>query len=204
MAWQLSGGYIENCNCEVACPCTVANFAAPSTYEDGCRVIFGFHIDSGQVDGVDVSGLSVAVFIGDSPQMMIEGGWRVGMFTDDRATAEQAEKLGAVFSGQMGGPMGGLGPLIGEFLGSEPAPMDYRVDGRHRSLTIGERAGVDVEEITSPGDPEADAPKITGATLHPARAPLTVSRGNSHVDAFGIQFTNEGKSAFTTQFSWSG
>ena len=204
MAWQLSGGYIENCNCEVACPCTVANFAAPSTYEDGCRAIFGFHIDSGQVDGVDVSGLSVAVFVGDSPRMMIEGGWRVGMFTDDRATAEQAEKLGAVFSGQMGGPMGALGPLIGEFLGSEPARMEYRAEGKQRSLTIGDRARVDVEEITSPADPEADAPKITGATAHPAGAPLTVSRGNSHVDAFGIQFTNEGKSAFTTQFSWSG
>lgn len=204
MAWQLSGGYIENCNCEVACPCTVANFAAPSTYEDGCRAIFGFHIDSGQVDGVDVGGLSVAVFIGDSPRMMIEGGWRVGMFMDDRATAEQAEKLGAVFSGQMGGPMGALGPLIGEFLGSEPARMDYRADGKQRSLTIGDRARVDVEEITSPGDPEADAPRITGATLHPAGAALTVSRGNSHVDAFGVQFTNEGKSAFTTQFSWSG
>ncbi|MGH2381012.1 MAG: DUF1326 domain-containing protein [Candidatus Limnocylindria bacterium] len=204
MAWNLNGGYIENCNCEVACPCTVANFSAPSTYEDGCRAIFGFHIDSGQVDGVEVSGLTVAVFIGDSPRMMIEGGWRVGMFMDDRATSEQAEKLGAVFSGQMGGPMGGLGPLIGEFLGSEPARMDYRVDGRRRSLTIGDRARIDVEEVTSPADPEADAPKITGATVHPAGAPLTVARGDSRVDAFGVHFTNEGKSGFTTQFSWAG
>lgn len=204
MTWRLSGGYIENCNCEVACPCTVANFAAPATYEEGCKAIFGFHIDNGQIDGVDVSDLSVAVFIGDSPRMMIEGGWRVGMFMDERATPEQAEKLGAVFSGQLGGPMAGLGPLIGEFLGSEPARMDYRSDGKRRSLTIGDRAGVDVEEITSPADPEADAPKITGATGHPAGAPLTVSRGNSHVDAFGVSFTNEGKSAFTTQFSWAG
>jgi hypothetical protein len=82
--------------------------------------------------------------------------------------------------------------------------MDYRANGKQRSLTIGDRARVDVEEITSPADPEADAPKITGATGHPAGAPLTVARGNSHVDAFGVKFTNEGKSAFTTQFSWAG
>jgi len=204
MAWQLSGGYIENCNCEVACPCTVANFAAPATYEDGCRAIFGFHIDNGQVDGVDVSGLNVAVFIADSPRMMIEGGWRIGMFVDDRATPEQAEKLGAVFAGQLGGPMAALGPLVAEFIGSEPAAMEYSQDGKRRSLTVGDRAHLEVEEITSPADPEAAAPKITGATAHPAMAPLTVARGSSELNAFGVHFANEGKSAFTAEFSWAG
>jgi hypothetical protein len=203
MAWRLSGDYIENCNCEVACPCTVANFAAPSTY-DACKALFGFHIESGQVDGVDVGGLTVAVVIGDSPKMMIEGGWRVGMFMDDRATPEQAEKLGAVFSGQAGGPMAGLGPLIGEFLGTEQATMDFRIDGKRRSLKIGKKAQVDVEEITSPVAPDAPAPQIVGATAHPAQAPLTVARGSSRIDAFGIRFQNEGKSAFTTRFSWAG
>ena len=202
MAWRLSGSYLENCNCEVACPCTVANFDAPATYEEGCRALFGFHIKSGDVDGVDVSGLAVAVVIADSPRNMLEGGWRVGMFLDDRATPEQAEKLTAVFSGQVGGPMAGLSGLIGEFLGVEQAKMDYRADGKRRSLTIGDRARLDVEEITSPADPEADAPKITGATAHPAAAPLTVARGSSRFDAFGASFANEGKSAFTSEFAW--
>lgn len=202
MAWRLSGGYLENCNCEVACPCTVANFAAPATYEEGCKALFGFHIEAGEVDGVDVSGLSVAVVIGESPRMMIEGGWRIGLFLDDQATPEQAEKLTAVFSGQLGGPMAALSGLVGEFLGVEQARMDYQVDGRRRSLTIGDRARLDVEEITSPVDPEADAPKITGATGHPAAAPLTVARGSSRFEAFGLSFKNEGKSAFTTQFAW--
>jgi hypothetical protein len=202
MAWRLSGSYLENCNCEVACPCTVANFDAPATYEEGCRALFGFHIKSGDVDGVDVSGLSVAVVIADSPRKMLEGGWRVGMFLDDRATPEQAEKLTAVFSGQAGGPMAGLAGLIGEFLGVEQAKMDYRTDGKRRSLGIGDRARLDVEEITSPADPEADAPKLTGATGHPAAAPLTVARGSSRFDAFGASFANEGKSAFTAEFAW--
>lgn len=201
MAWQISGNYLENCNCEVACPCTVANFDAPATY-DSCKALFGFHINSGDVDGVDVSGLTVAVAIVDSPRNMLEGGWRVGMFIDDRSTAEQSEKLTAVFSGQLGGPMAGLSGLIGEFLGVEPAKMDYQAEGKRRSLTIGERAQLEVEEITSPADPEAAAPKISGATGHPAAAPLTVARGDSRVDAFGASFTNTGKSAFTSEFVW--
>jgi hypothetical protein len=133
---------------------------------------------------------------------MLEGGWRVGMFLDDRATTEQAEKLTAVFSGQVGGPMAGLSGLIGEFLGVEHAKMDYQADGKRRSLAIGDRARLDVEEITSPADPEAAAPKITGATGHPAAAPLTVARGSSRFDAFGASFANDGKSAFTSEFAW--
>lgn len=204
MAWRISGSYLENCNCEVACPCAVANLAAPTSYEEGCRAVFGFHIDSGQVDGVDVSGLTVAMFIADSPRMMIEGGWRVGMFMDEGATPEQAEKLGAVFAGQLGGPMAALGPLVAEFIGSEPARMDYREEGKKRSLTIGDRAQIAVEEITSPADPDAAAPKITGATTHAAMAPLTVARGSSELNAFGAHFANDGKSAFTAEFSWAG
>lgn len=205
MAWRLNGSYLENCNCEVACPCTVANFAAPATYEDGCKALLGFHIDSGDVDGVDVSGLAVVVVLGDSPRIMMEGGWRVGLFIDDRATPEQAAKLSAVFSGQLGGPTAALAPLIGEFLGVESVPMDYRAEGKHRSLTMGDRAQLDVEEISAPFDPEADAPKVTGVTGHVtgAGAPLTVARGSSRLDAFGIRFANEDKSAFTTEFAWA-
>lgn len=204
MAWRVSGDYVENCNCEVACPCTVANFDAPATYEEGCRALFGFHITSGEVDGVDVSGLTVAVVIAHSPRTMLEGGWRVGMFLDDRASDEQADKLTAVFSGQLGGPMAGLSGLIGEFLGVERAKMDYRADGKRRTLIVGDRARLEVEEITSPADPEAAAPKLTGATLHPAAADLTIARGRSNFNAFGASFTNEGKSAFTSQFAWQG
>lgn len=203
MAWRLSGSYLENCNCEVACPCTVANFAARATYDEGCRALFGFHIESGDIDGVDVSGLTVAVVIADSPPMMIEGGWRVGMFMDDKATPEQQEKLAGVFGGQRGGPMGALAPLIGEFLGSEPARMEFTTEGRRRALKIGDKGEIEVEEIQSPVAPEAPPPQLTG-TVHPAASTLTIARGRSRIDALGARFSNEGKSAFTTQFSWSG
>src|SRR3712207_8856693 len=40
-----------------------------------------------------------------------------------------AEKLGAVFGGQLGGPMEGLVPLIGENLGLQRAPIEVREEG---------------------------------------------------------------------------
>lgn len=203
MSWRLRGDYLENCNCEVACPCTVANFAAPATYEEGCKALLGFHIDSGEVDGVDVSGLTVAVVLADSPQMMIEGGWRVGLVMDEAASPEQTDKLAAVFSGQLGGPMAALAPLLGEFLGVERARMQYEHDGRRRSLAIGDRTRMEVEEINSPVDPEAEAPRVTGVTGHVTGAALAVARGSSQVDALGVSFANADKSAFTAEFAWS-
>ena len=51
-----------------------------------------------------MSGLKLAV-IADTPKVMTDGNWRLGMFVDERATDEQVEKLAAVFGGQKGGPM---------------------------------------------------------------------------------------------------
>jgi hypothetical protein len=87
---------------------------------DRCKLLFAFHIDSGEIDGVDVSGLCAAI-VGDTPQLMTDGNWKVGLVLDAAANDEQAEKLGAVFSGQLGGPPSALGPMLGELLGVERA-----------------------------------------------------------------------------------
>jgi hypothetical protein len=60
---------------------------------------------------------------------MTDGNWRVGVFVDDGATEDQFDKLVQVFSGQLGGPMAGLAPLIGEMLGVERATIDVDEDG---------------------------------------------------------------------------
>jgi hypothetical protein len=102
MPWRLEGTYFENCPCDMVCPCTTSGITMPADAER-CRVVLVYHIDSGEVDGVDVSGLTVAV-VADTPRVMADGNWRVGMFMDAAASEEQADKLGAVFSGQLGGP----------------------------------------------------------------------------------------------------
>ena len=84
MAWQLEGTYFENCNCDVVCPCTAAAFDAPADY-DRCNALLAFHVDSGEVDGTDVSDRSVAVIV-DAPKQMSDGNWRVGLFMDARGS----------------------------------------------------------------------------------------------------------------------
>jgi hypothetical protein len=132
MAWRIEGTYFENCNCDMVCPCSTSGLTAPGDQER-CDVALAFHVASGQVDGVDVSGLTVAV-VADTPALMSEGGWRVGMFMDAAASPEQAEALSRVFSGQSGGPMAALGPLIAENLGSQTLPIQYLDDGRRHTV----------------------------------------------------------------------
>ena len=201
MSWRLDGTYFENCNCEVVCPCSAADFAAPADHER-CRVLLAFHVDKGQVDGVDVGGLTVAVFA-DTPPMMIEGNWRVGLFVDAKASEQQAAKLTGVFSGQMGGPMAGLAPLISEMLGVEKAPIEYSGQGRRHRLKIGKVVELEVEDFASPLDPKGPPPKLSGGH-HPANSTLNVARATaSRISAFGIEISNTGKSGFSAPFSWA-
>jgi hypothetical protein len=64
---------------------------------------------------------------------------------DEAASQEQAEALGAVFSGQKGGPMEIVAPLVGETLGMEVAPIEYADDGRRHRVKIGDLVDIEVE-----------------------------------------------------------
>ena len=200
MAWTLEGRYFENCSCEVPCPCT-ASFSLGADYYR-CRLLFVFHVDSGEIDGVDVSGLTVAL-IGDTPKVMTDVDWRLGMVIDDKASEEQAEKLGAVFGGQLGGPMEALAPLIGEMLGVDRAPVEFsEADGRH-SVKVGDGIDVEVEDIVPFGVETGEPARLTGV-FHPANSTLTLAKATrSQISAFGLDMSSEGKSAFSAPFAWS-
>lgn len=199
MAWQIEGTYFETCSCEVVCPCT-ASLGLGADY-DRCRVTLVFHVTGGEVEGTDVGGLTVAA-VADTPQVMTDGNWRMGVFIDADATDEQAEKLGAVFGGQLGGPMEGLGPLIGEHLGVERARIEVKEDGLLHSVKIGDVVDFEIEDVVPFGVESGEPAQLTGI-FHPAGSALTVSKATrSSINAFGIEF--EGKSGFSaSHFSWA-
>src|ERR671927_1690167 len=80
MAWNLKGSYVETCSCELMCPCNLS-FDHGATY-DFCRVTLVFNIREGDVDGTRIDGLKVAA-IADTPKVMTQGNWRLGVFVDE-------------------------------------------------------------------------------------------------------------------------
>jgi hypothetical protein len=199
MSWKLEGSYFETCSCNVICPCT-ASLALAAT-RDRCRVTLVFNVKEGQVEGTDVSGLTVAA-VADTPKIMSEGNWRIGVFIDAAASDDQAEKLGGVFSGALGGPMEALGPLVGENLGVERAPIAVREEGLHHSVRIGDAVDFEIEDVVPFGAQTGEPARLTGI-FHPAGSELTVAHATrSRIDAFGIQY--DGNAAFSrSRFSWS-
>jgi hypothetical protein len=202
MAWSIEGRYFENCSCEVVCPCTAS--LALGADNDYCRAALVFHVDSGEVEGVDVSGLTVAA-VSETGKYMHEGNWRLGVLMDAAASEEQAEKLGAVFSGQLGGPMEALGPLVGEQLGVERVPMAFSSENGHHKLTVGDKGQVEVDDVVPFGVESGEPSKMTDV-FHPAGTTLTVSKATdaSGLNAFGIDLATAGKSGFSAPFAWSG
>jgi len=199
MSWNLSGSYFESCSCDVVCPCT-ASLSLGAT-KDRCKVVLVFNVKSGEVEGTDVSGLTVAA-VADTPKVMSEGNWRLGVVIDADASDEQAEKLGGVFSGALGGPMEALGPLVGEDLGLQRLPIEVREDGLTHSVKIGEEIDLEIEDVVPFGVESGEPAKITGI-FHPVGSELTVSHAKrSSIDAFGIQY--EAKAGFSrSQFAWA-
>ena len=199
MAWQIEGTYFESCSCEVVCPCTAS--LALGAHNDYCRVTLVFNVTGGEVDGTNVGGLVVAA-VAETPRVMTEGNWRLGVFIDDKASDEQAEKLGGVFSGALGGPMEALGPMIGENLGVERAAIDVREDGLSHSVKIGDAVDIEVEDVVPFGVESGEPARITGI-FHPAGSELTISKAKrATVNAFGIEY--EGKAGFSnSHFAWA-
>jgi hypothetical protein len=177
MAWRLDGTYFESCSCDAVCPCTWSALTAKATL-DRCRALLAYHVESGEIDGVDVSGLSFALFV-DTPPVMAEGNWRVGVYLDDAASDSQAEQLGV-----------------------EKAPITYSEDGRGHHVRIGDAADVGVEDFVAI---EGHDPVQLTNVFHPSNTTLTVAPANAaHLSTFGIDWGREGQSGFSAPFSWAG
>ena len=199
MSWSIKGAYVETCSCDLICPCN-ASFDHGAVY-DFCRVTLVFDIREGEIDGTDVAGLKVAA-IADTPKVMTEGNWRLGLFVDERATDEQMGKLVDVFSGQLGGPMAGLVPLVGEILGVQRAPIEVEHDGVRHSVRVGDAIDFEIEDIVPFGIETGEPVRLSGM-FHPAGSDLTVAEATrSRINAFGIEY--EGKTGLSSsEFSWA-
>jgi hypothetical protein len=199
MSWSLKGSYVETCSCDLICPCN-ATFDHGATY-DYCRVTLVFNIREGEIEGTDIAGLKVAA-IADTPKVMTDGNWKLGVFVDEQASDEQADKLIKVFTGQLGGPMAGLVPLVGEVLGVERVPIEVVDDGVSHTVRIGDVIDFEIEDIVPFGIETGEPVRFQGM-FHPVASDLTIAEAKrSRIDAFGIQY--EGKTGLSTsEFSWA-
>jgi len=170
MAYKLEGSLLEVCNCRVLCPCWIGEDPDNGT----CESSLAYHIESGEIDGLDVSGLTMgsAVFI---PGNVLAGQWRQCLYVDDRATPEQEAALVSVMRGEKGGPLADLAQLIGEVVKVARAPISFNVKEGKGSYTIGDVVHAEMEPYRGPtGEPttlvESIFSTIPGSPAYVAKA----------------------------------
>lgn len=145
MAYALEGDLLEVCDCNVLCPCWIGEDPDNGT----CQSALAYHIRTGTIDGIDVSGLTfaVAAFI---PGNVLAGNFRVIRYVDDRASREQADAILAAFRGELGGPLKDLAGLVGEEVDARRAPISYEIVKGKGRLTIGEAVDAEMAPYHGP------------------------------------------------------
>lgn len=129
MAYNLEGDLLEVCTCEVLCPCWIGEDPDKGI----CQSTLAYRISSGEVDGVDVSGLVVGSTV-HIPGNVFEGNWRRRLYIDASASDAQAEALVDLMQGRKGGPLAELAQLVGEELDARRAPIRFELtegEGRY-------------------------------------------------------------------------
>ena len=137
----------QSCNCDLVCPCI---FLQPPT-EGFCEAQVGWHIEEGHLDGVDLSGRKVGVWLhapceGDTKNLT-DGGWKLALYVDDEATDEQFDAITQLWSGNHGGHLAVIASLVGEVMSAEKAPITIEFTEKSRKLVIGDVGHQELEAV---------------------------------------------------------
>ncbi len=181
MAYEIEGRLLEVCTCNVLCPCWVGEDPDYKT----CDTTIAWGIETGSIEGVDVSGLTVAVSAHIPGNILTPKSWKAVVFVDDRATPEQEQVMLRLFTGQLGGAVADLAGLIGEVVAVERAPITYTVEGGKGRISIGSIVEAEMAPfVGATGNPttlaETVFSTIPGSPVYASKASQYTRDGSSH------------------------
>jgi hypothetical protein len=143
MAYMLEGKLLEACSCGGLCPCWVGDDPDYGT----CHSINAYHYDRGQINEIDVSGLTIA-FICHIPGNVLKGNWKVAAYVDSKATPEQKEAILAAHTGKLGGPLADLAQLVSEMVGVYDVPIEFNMAEGKGTIRVGDAAQAEMQPYT--------------------------------------------------------
>lgn len=187
MPYRMRGRFLEACDCYVPCPCWFDS----DPNEDECTGIVAWQIENGDIDGVDVTGLSVVSVSQHAGHRGLAHHMRVVLLIDAEADDEQREALSRAFSGQLGGPLGELARSTGDLSAVETARIEYVDDNGKARLDVPKRValrskvlrGSTKQPITIGDGLLASLLGTPGTVGKSSRVRLTVEAGAIDIDA---------------------
>ena len=199
MSWKISGQSMEMCNCKMLCPCWLGPEVEPD--EGWCGGTIGFDIQTGNSDGVDLSGTVVAL-VAEWPGNFFDGNGSARLYLDESASAEQRAILEKIFSGNDGGPLEPLfGAVISKWLPSQVVQLN--IDwGETPSLRVGDIGKGTLKRLK---DATGQSTRVTGAAAQAGfqfEGMDLASSSGSHWSDPDLQDW-DGNSGTLHEFNWS-
>ena len=194
--YSLEGSLLEACSCNVLCPCWIGE----DPDQGDCRSFLAYHISSGRVQGVDVSGLSV-VAVCYIPGNVLAGNWEVVVLVDDKATPEQKDGLVAALGGALGGPLADLAQLFGTVKGVESVAISHEVNDGVGSLSIPGVLESAMEPYRSMSGEVTTLRDSIFSTV--PGSPAWVSKASTHrltLPAYGMEWEFENRNAIQSEW----
>jgi hypothetical protein len=201
VSWRIQGSYFESCNCDPICPCRRIDGAAGgrSTHAE-CLGVLSWLIEAGEVDGVDVAGIAVALASRYSDD---EAGspWTWIFYVDARAGEAQRAALTDVFTGKLGGDALAHFPWAwkpSELVAVRPVEIDVDHTRRRQRLRIRDVVRVQIRDVYAGGETvtcvipghERDGEELVASELAVEDGPLA--------------FSYEGACGFASTFDYAG
>lgn len=201
-SWQITGQYMETCNCAFLCPCLPSNMTAAPSQGD-CKAAVAMRIDKGFKDGVTLDGLSFVVML-HSPGAMAEGNITVGLIVDQAASDQQVAAISDIATGAAGGPMAALAPLVGRVAGVEQRPIRFEQDGLNFAVSAGDLLDQACEGLPSGVNPGEGI--YLDNVAHPVNTRVGLAKATrSSFHAFGMDWDDSSgtRNGHFAPFSWS-
>jgi len=170
--------------------------------EGHCDVPMVFQILKGNYGAVDLGGTNAALAI-YTPGAMGEGNWTLGVYVDEKASAQQREALERIFSGQGGGVLGRISALVTRHLPTRTVTIEFGKDGRKRWARIG--GGVLDCELEGIEGRQPGSETWIDNVKHPVSSRLAAARATrgTYRD-HGLTWTNSGRNGHYSSFVWTG
>lgn len=149
MSWRVRGTYFESCNCDPICPCRRIDSVPGGRSTHGiCMGVLSWVIEEGDADGVDVSGLPVALALRYSDD---EDGspWTFVLYVDTRASEQQRDALESIFTGRLGGDAAEHFPWVwkaSNLIAVRPAEIEVDHTRRRQRLRVRDHVTVRIRD----------------------------------------------------------
>jgi hypothetical protein len=195
--YLLQGALLEACSCNVLCPCWIGENPDNGT----CEAITAYHIEDGQIGGVDVSGLTV-LEVQRIPGNVLAGNIKTVRYVDERATPEQVRAVADAFQGRLGGPLADLAALTSEDLGLFQAPIECRLDRGKGALSVGDKIRAVMAPYKGPDGAVTTLRDTLFSTI--PGSPAYVAKASEHTVSLpehGMTWSFRGRNAIQGEFS---